>query len=90
MTFNLLTLSILPASSTTHAQRLAAQRSYPGILRSTGSKDWLKKSPYLVLLSSYLDDVLSVESGISGTGSRSRGGAGASPGVQYLSPKGES
>ena len=80
---------ILSASSTTHAQRLAAQRSYPGILRATGSKDWLKSSPYLLLLSSYLNEVISVDSGISGPGSKSRGGVGASPGVQYLSPKGK-
>eukprot|EP00596_Hydrurales_sp_CCMP1899_P003475 CAMPEP_0119045096 /NCGR_PEP_ID=MMETSP1177-20130426/36931_1 /TAXON_ID=2985 /ORGANISM="Ochromonas sp, Strain CCMP1899" /LENGTH=850 /DNA_ID=CAMNT_0007016243 /DNA_START=41 /DNA_END=2590 /DNA_ORIENTATION=- len=65
--------SLATVSNVTHplTQQSAAQKSAIGVLRSHGSKEWLKTSPYLVLLDDFLSAVALTP----------RGGGGQSPGL---------
>ena len=50
------------AFRSTQTLRMLVQNNPLGIVRSDGSKGWLKNSAYLILLKSYLDEILGAKS----------------------------
>lgn len=79
------------AFRSTQTLRTQIQNNPLGIVRSEGSKGWLKSSAYLILLKSYLDEILGAKSwnqvGIK-TDKFGGGGTGSASGSALYFPSG--
>jgi hypothetical protein len=67
----MIALATVPNVTHPLTQQSSAQKSAIGVLRSHGSKEWLKTSPYLLLLDDFLSAVALTPRG--GAGGKSPG-----------------